>query len=421
MNLAPYIHRAWLISFLGYCLSLTFAIAYSHVFAGVALIFLFLDLLHSKTIRFSVSEKRLYTIIGLYVSWEILSALVNNSGGRSLWTLKEEWLFLFIPLALRALRAICQERWRETFLIALALSTIVLGLYGWLQHFFLLNLRPDYALIIMPDGFARASGAFHNTLTYGNLFALLSAMFVTLALFASISSMRWLYGLAGILAGGATVFTYSRGSVIALAVGLTLAAALSLKISRRLALGVFVVMIVSGALLAPKILNRFQAAVKTESYVPTLREKSVSRITIWSTTLEMIAERPLFGVGPGNFYDAYVRTNPDLAVHFSHAHNDTLNIAAYAGIPAAALYLSIWGYLLHLFFREVIRRKPDSPGAGILAGCLVGMVVFFVGSQTEAAFSDEEVRSVLMILWGFALWSLNPSSETSTNPPIQAQ
>lgn len=418
MNLAPYIHRAWLVAFLGCCLSLTFAIAYSHIFAGIALIFLSLDLLLAKNIHFSVSEKRLYTIIGLYVSWEILSALVNNSWESSLWTLKEEWLFLFVPLALRAIR---QERWRKTFLITLALSTIVIGLYGWLQHFLLLNLRPDYALVIMPDGFARASGAFHNTLTYGNLFALLSAMFVTLTLFASTHSLRWLYGFAGILAGGATVFTYSRGSVIALAVGLTLAAALALKISRRLALGAFVVIIVSGALLAPKIINRFQSAVKTESDAPTLREKSVSRITIWSTTLEMIAERPLFGVGPGNFYDAYVRTKPKLAVHFSHAHNDTLNIAAYAGIPAAALYLCIWGYLLYLFFSEVIRRKPDSPGADILAACVVGMVVFFVGSQTEAAFSDEEVRSFLMVLWGFALWSLNPGPEISANPPGQAQ
>ncbi len=418
MNLAPYIRRAWLASFFCYCLSLTFAIAYSHVFAGVALALLSLDIFWSKDIQFSASEKRLYVLIGLYVTWEILSALVNVSPRRSLWTLKEEWLFLFVPLALRALR---QEKWREKFLIALGLSTVVIGAYGWLQHFFLVNLRPGYALGIMPDGFARASGAFHNTLTFGNLFAVLSAVFVTLALYAPRASMRWLYVTAGALAGGATMFTYSRGSIVALTVGLIFAAALSLKISRRFALGVFVVMIVSGALLAPRIMDRFQAVTNTENNKQTLRDKSVSRITIWSTTLEMIAERPLFGVGPGNFYDAYVKTAPDLSVHFTHAHNDTLNIAAYAGIPAATLYLCIWGYLLYLFSRETIRRKPGDPGAGIVAACLVGMIVFFVSSQTEAAFSDEEVRSFLMVLWGFGLWGLNPDPENSANPASQAQ
>lgn len=418
MDLAQYIRRAWLTSFVCYCLSLTFAIAYSHVFAGVALTLLLLDILLSKRAQLRVVEKRLYILLGMYVAWEILSALVNNSPGRSLWTLKEEWLFLFVPLALRALR---QKKWQERVLIALALSTIVIGAYGWLQHYFLLNLRPDYALGIMPDGLARASGAFHNTLTFGNLFAVLSALFVTLALYAPRHAMRYLYGAAGILAGGATVFTYSRGSIVALSVGLVLAAALSLKRSRRLALGVFVVMVVSGTLLAPKVINRFQAAMNSDNERQTLRDKSVSRITIWSTTIEMITINPVFGVGAGNFYDAYVKTAPDLSVHFTHAHNDVLNIAAYAGLPAAALYLYIWGYLLYLFSRETIRRSPGDPGAGILAASLIAMLVFFVSSQTEAVFSDEEVRSFLMILWGFALWGLDPDQEDSAIPAVQAQ
>lgn len=418
MNLASYIRRAWLVSFAGYCLCLTFAIAYSHVLVGIALVFLFFDMLLSADLRLSPSEKRLYLLIGIYVTWEIFSALVNDSPARSLWTLKEEWLFLFVPLALRAM---LRERWRERFLFALALSTIVLGLYGWLQHFFLLNLRPDFALGIMPDGLARASGAFHNTLTYGNLFALLSVVFVILALYTRANGIRWLYAAAGIIAGGATVFSYSRGPIVALTVGLALAAALSFRISRRLALGFFALIVISGALLAPNLVDRFRAALNPDESKQTVRDKAVSRITIWSTTVEIITEHPLFGVGPGNFYDAYKKKAPDLSVHFSHAHNDALNIAAYAGVPAAALYFCIWGYLLYLFSRETFRRSPGDPGAAVLAASLAGIVVFFVASQTEAAFSDEEVRSFLMVLWGFGLWALDTGSGRFSDPTGQAQ
>ena len=77
-------------------------------------------------------------------------------------------------------------------------------------------------------------------------------------------------------------------------------------------------------------------------------ESSVGqRIGYYRTTLEIIREHPLAGVGPGAFADAYaekVRGTSAPATH--NPHNDYLMIAAQAGLPALALlialYVALW-------------------------------------------------------------------------------
>jgi hypothetical protein len=48
-------------------------------------------------------------------------------------------------------------------------------------------------------------------------------------------------------------------------------------------------------------------------------------------------------------------------------------------------------------------RCPVGFQKGVVLGALLGSIVFLVMAQFEAFFSDEEVRALLMFVWGAGL------------------
>ncbi len=88
--------------------------------------------------------------------------------------------------------------------------------------------------------------------------------------------------------------------------------------------------------------------------------------------LEMIRARPLLGVGPGAFSNAFVparlraeeRTGRYLVhrsgyAHFDNAHSEPLTLAAENGLPSALLSLAAFGAIV----RGLYRRRHDGPAA----------------------------------------------------------
>lgn len=88
----------------------------------------------------------------------------------------------------------------------------------------------------------------------------------------------------------------------------------------------------------------------------------LGRLQIWKTALLAVADRPILGWGLGNFEAAYLQhelpVNDVLRFDRSSpfAHNDFLQLAAEAGLPALALFL--WG--LVRFWTRVRGRQESS-------------------------------------------------------------
>lgn len=102
-----------------------------------------------------------------------------------------------------------------------------------------------------------------------------------------------------------------------------------------------------------------------------------SRLYIYGATLEVIREQPVTGVGPGNFIYALPKWRPPNALDFrssqlhklvNYAHNDYLQIASEAGIPAALLFIAFW---LAVLTRA---RKAPLPLVGLTFG-LVALLI----------------------------------------------
>jgi O-antigen ligase len=291
-------------------------------------------------------------------------------------------------------------------------------------------------------------GGFSHSLTFGNYYGTAALFLAGLALAGrrQLSRQMRLFLISSSLLGMiATVLSYSRGPIAALAVGLVL---LGLILGRRYlvySLGTIAVAAVAILIIMPGLTARFSG--KTTKDLGGVYEGG--RVFIWKNSLRVIQENPIFGVGQGNFkaaYSSHLRADiPEKRKH-AHAHNDLLNVAAISGIPGAVFFLGMWLAAIGYFWkgwrmrqkmgRDSSKSQRNRVGAGLVSAqdkelwrhkaatyasphhvwdnlgpdgtlalaALVGSVVFFVTSLFEATFADEEVRQMLMFIWAAGLW-----------------
>ena len=135
-------------------------------------------------------------------------------------------------------------------------------------------------------------------------------------------------------------------------------------------------------------------------------EQEEGRVFIWSKSLQIVADHPLFGVGQGGFsraYKTYLREDIPWWRVYPHAHNDYLQIAAISGIPGLIFFGGIWAAALGLFWKAYRSERISEEDRRLALAALLGSTVFLVGSLSECTFGDEEVRQMLMFIWAAGL------------------
>ena len=107
------------------------------------------------------------------------------------------------------------------------------------------------------------------------------------------------------------------------------------------------------------------------------------RPQVYRETLQLIADHPWTGVGPGMYgyrFRAYQTVN--LAKQYSQAHNDFLQVAAEWGVPMALVF---WGFVLWVFQRSVrlflSNASPWRQGIGL--GCAAAILSILLHSMVD--------------------------------------
>jgi O-antigen ligase len=110
------------------------------------------------------------------------------------------------------------------------------------------------------------------------------------------------------------------------------------------------------------------------------------RVQYWQSSLDMIAEHPWVGCGPGNFQSSYTQYKlPDASEEIADPHNFLLEIWATAGTPAALAFLAVLG--CWLFGRRM--READDSADGANFGSQISNLVFEI-SDSKSQIPDSE-------------------------------
>jgi putative inorganic carbon (HCO3(-)) transporter len=244
-----------------------------------------------------------------------------------------------------------------------------------------------YGLVQFLSGAAeRASGPIPDP----NDFAYMMAAVVPVAIFLAREdrSRRLLWSLATLLLFGAILATLSRGALIGL-----LALLLWAVLTRRIGFAGTLSLVVSSLVLIGLALTLWSSVINER-----LEEKNrigaanvESRAAFWSAAERMAMDKPLLGVGPGNFSleaKNYVRNSP-IELEDPLVHNSYLEILAESGPFALLLFLGMLAaaWIAATQAERTARVHEDRQTRG-LASAIKGMLLISLISGT---FLSEQV------------------------------
>jgi O-antigen ligase len=130
----------------------------------------------------------------------------------------------------------------------------------------------------------------------------------------------------------------------------------------------------------------------------------------WRAAINMMIERPFFGVGLDGFGNWYRKTRTESAAEFNAgivsdtAHNIPLDIGSGGGIPLLILYLVILGLALNAIIRIIKRSQDFDP---IFASIVAGWVAY----QAQSLIS---INQLGLGVWGWSLTGLLIGYELNT-------
>ncbi|MBI2410218.1 O-antigen ligase family protein [Candidatus Kaiserbacteria bacterium] len=322
----------------------------------------------------------------VFVAWMSVADAFAPNAAKAFWSnfeRMEGWILLvhllgFFGAASAVLGA--EKKWRAWFLSSLAVSLIVSA----------------YALLQIAGRLAIHQGATRIDASFGNsaylAIYLLFNIFIALSL--AFSERRpWLrYSLGGLalLEGVLLFFTETRGTVLALAAALVLAALLAAwKLAHRrarlvAALALALIIFASAAFYAARDTSFVRSNHTLQRIASISLSDGQTRFTIWKMALAGVGERPVSGWGQEGFnYIFNAHYDPSLHTQepwFDRAHSAFIDWLTAGGVPAFLLYVSLFGLAFWYLWRpasEASRHGPQlSAGERIaLTAALVGYAV----------------------------------------------
>jgi O-antigen ligase len=134
---------------------------------------------------------------------------------------------------------------------------------------------------------------------------------------------------------------------------------------------------------------------------------------LWKSTLEMIRDRPWFGVGPDNFLYAYrgryLRPEAWQEPSLSHPHNVVLDFAARLGLMGLGVFIWMQAAFWVTAFRALRRTKQSlvighwshSPRSasevGLIIGLMASMIDFLAHGLIDASYFVVDLAFVFML------------------------
>ena len=316
--------------------------------------------------------------LGAYLLFLVASIVASHEPRVSLRAASDLFNFLVPVVALVLVRNVTQAR---LLIKALILVGAVIAVQTLYQYFLGANHIGE-----------RPTGPFSHYMTLGGFLVLVDCFLLAWMAFADGWRRWWSWAAFGLIQA-ALLISYTRNAWVALAVLLTLVAAL--KAPKLLV--AWVPVLVAITLLAPNpLLTRFGSIFDLSD------ASNYDRLCMGYAGLHMVKDRPLVGQGPRMVRERYALyrhpTTPRQWV--PHLHNSFLNLAAERGLLSLAAFFAILGISARQALRG-LRSADDSGNDDVLFATLLVILATLITGMFEDYWSDTEIQR--LVLFALAL------------------
>jgi putative inorganic carbon (HCO3(-)) transporter len=338
--------------------------------------------------------KRTRVLLGAWiVSW-IVSTVFSNDLQASLGALKA---WLVDPLiVLAALTLVTRKKSGISWLIrGAATSGSIVAVAGVVQLFAYQSTLQD----------GRLSSFFAPVANYAAMFLGPISILTIGSVLWRLLSRWWL--MAAVVMLVALALTVSFGGYVAVGAGLlVLLATWPNKKMRNIAAAALIILAIIGGVIVS------QTRFFTEKLNTTDRSSSLVRTQIWHTSIEMIKERPIVGVGPNAFEAVYRETIPRLyfpPLEWLVAQPHQLLLALW--LETGLLGLLVFLVSMVLWFRAVAKKAKQQHAASVLG--LAAMTAILIHGLVDTPLFKNDLMIIFFLV--LAIPFLHTKSEETKN------
>ena len=375
-----------------------FSLAASNILLGVSL------LAAPWTVRggrpLSREARRWVWCLGLYVVLKLVSVALSYDPRISAGSLGEIFNLTSPLLALLLIRRERDARRIVKLVILLAALLAALGLVQYL-------LGND-------DLQSRIRGSLSHYMTFAGV--LLIGDCLLLAWIACGDGRRRLWAWVALAAINlALLGSYTRNAWVALLVVVTVLVVVRAPKFLWAYLPVTALLLV---LVPQPMLSRFVSIADLHD------PSNYDRLCMVSAGLDMVKERPIFGIGPAMVSRRYTIYRHPTAPRFwvPHLHNSYLNLAAERGLVSLAAFLALLGLSARQAWRRLrLEGGLRGPRADLFLGVLLVLLGFCVAALFEDNWADAEVQRVLVFVLALPFCFLEEKEvgrEERAPPPV---
>ena len=119
---------------------------------------------------------------------------------------------------------------------------------------------------------------------------------------------------------------------------------------------------------------------------PASRSSFASRLMIWKSAGKMIADSPLFGIGPGNFQSCYLSYQRYFPPYLEWSAPEPHNIFLAFWLESGIMGLLACCFLLFWWFRTVFQRTQEKKNLSVLAALMAIMIATLVHGLFDTTY-----------------------------------
>jgi O-antigen ligase len=289
------------------------------------------------------------------------------------------------------------ETHRRQGLHALVISATLVGVYGIFQ-----SLSGSNFLGAAPLGklgnLYRAIGTYSFYLSFaGNQLMIFAFVFV-LAMNKDTTLRKRLFYIASLLIIGLSIVaTQGRSTWLGVMLVIFLGTFLFYRKYFWKVTGISFVILLLILFLLPDIADRALAIFSTTHH------NNITRINIWQTSLLLIKDHIVIGIGPGLFHK-FVELYKVQGFYDSlaHPHNDLLLVMVQSGIIGLITWVLIWLVFFKKSMNYLITSSTISLDVQIVRGAVLAVAGILLASLFQCYFVDLENSILWWVIMGMA-------------------